>query len=805
MQAGRRFRQDNHRVATHPVALAQAVAIVVAAVLVAWVGTASASPRDRVAADPARGSRRSLSQAPLGLQAAFRTALGVRNGPLGSAFQRGKLTAGDGAPNDNFGYSVAISGQTAVVGAYNKSTQTGAAYVFVRSATAWSQQAELTAADAAPNDRFGYAVAISGSTAVVGAFSKNSATGAAYVFVRSATAWSQQAELTAADGGPGDQFGYSVAIAGQTAVVGAYAKSSYTGAAYVFVRSATAWSQQAELTAADGAGSDQFGISVAISGQTAAVGAPGKNSSTGAAYVFVRTGTAWAQQAELTAADSASDNHFGYSVALSGQTAVVGAPYKSSFRGVAYVFVRSARAWSQQAELTAADNFSNDFLGSSVAISGSTAVVGAPRRNAYIGAAYVFVRSDTAWSQEAELTPADGAGSDQFGSSVAISGSTAAGGAPGKSSITGATYVFVVPSQQAELTAADGAGGDSLGYSVAISGSTAVVGAFARSSSTGTAYVFVRAGKAWSQQAELTAANGASGDEFGYSVAISGSTAVVGALGTSSATGAAYVFVRSGTAWSQQAELTAADGSSGDQFGYSVAIAGQTAVVGAFRKGLYTGAAYVYVRSGTAWSQQAELTAADSASGDGFGYSVAIDGQTAVVGADTKNGHIGAAYVFVRAATAWSQQAELTAADGGPSYYFGSSVAVSGSTAVVGAPGRGTQMGAAYVFVRSGTAWSQQAQLIAADGAFGDQFGISVAISGSTAVVGAYGKNSNTGAAYVFVRSAKAWSQQALLIAADGASGDQFGYSVAIAGSTAVVGAYGKSSQTGAAYVFASV
>jgi FG-GAP repeat len=229
---------------------------------------------------------------------------------------------------------VAISGSTVMVGAPYKSSHTGAAYVFVQSGTAWSQQAELTAADAAAGDQFGNAVAISGSTAVAGAYIKNSNTGAAYVFVLP----SQQAELTASDGASGDNFGWSVAISGSTAVVGAPYKNSGTGAAYVFVQSGTAWSQQAKLTASDAGASDEFGYSVAISGSTAVIGTPGKNSWTGVAYVFVRSGTAWSQQAELTAADATQHDHFGWPVAIYGSTAVLGAPYKNSGTGAAYVF-----------------------------------------------------------------------------------------------------------------------------------------------------------------------------------------------------------------------------------------------------------------------------------------------------------------------------------------------------------------------------------------------------------------------------------------------------------------------------------
>ena len=214
--------------------------------------------------------------------------------------------------------------------------------MFVRSGAAWSQQAELTASDGFSFDRFGTSVAISGPTVVVGAFGHNNQTGAAYVFVRSGTAWHQQAELTASDAQEFDNFGNSVAISGSTVVVGAEAKHDFIGAAYVFVRSGTAWHQQIKRTASDGKRSS-FGNSVAISRSTVVVGAEDKNSNTGAAYVFVRTGKAWSQQARLTAADAAQGSDFGYSVAVCGPAVVVGATHISSTDTGGRVRVRAHR------------------------------------------------------------------------------------------------------------------------------------------------------------------------------------------------------------------------------------------------------------------------------------------------------------------------------------------------------------------------------------------------------------------------------------------------------------------------------
>jgi hypothetical protein len=279
----------------------------------------------------------------------------------------------------------------------------------VRAGGKWSQQAELTASDAAAGDQFGYSVALAGSTLVVGATGKNSEAGAAYVFVRSRGKWSQQAELTVSDAAAGDRLGYSVGISGSTAVVSAAYKNHTTGAVYVFVRSGRKWSQQAELTAKPAAAGELFGDSVAVAGSTAVVSASVKNSDTGAVYVFVRSGRKWSQQAELTAKPAAVGEHFGGCVALAGSRLVVGAPYKNSDTGVVYVFEGSRGKWSQQAKLTASDT-AGELFGATVLVADSTAVVGAPFKNSDAGAVYVFGRSSGKWSQQAELTAKPTAG-----------------------------------------------------------------------------------------------------------------------------------------------------------------------------------------------------------------------------------------------------------------------------------------------------------------------------------------------------------------------------------------------------------
>ena len=243
---------------------------------------------------------------------------------------------------------------------------------------------------------------------------------------------------------------------------------------------------------------------------------------------------------------------------------------------------------------------------------------------------------------------------------------------------------------------------------------------------------------------------------------IDGDTLVVGAYGQRgpyyqfSNTGAAYVFTRSGTSWSQQAKLQASDLQDNDQFGGIVVIEGDTVVAAARLEdtgGSQSGAVYVFTRSGTSWSQQAKVVASDAAAGDRFGQYVAIDSDTLVVGADGENSYAGAVYVFTRSGTSWSQQAKLVASDAAASAYFGNSVAIEGDTMVAGAYRSGAVdgVGAAYVFTRSGTSWSQQAKLVASDAAGLNYFGYRVVISNNTVVAGAYGQNSYAGAAYTFI------------------------------------------------------
>jgi len=296
--------------------------------------------------------------------------------------QETKLTADDAAEFDEFSRSVALSGNTALVGAWrddDAGNASGSAYLF--GITTGNQLFKLTASDAAVLDGFGVSVALSGNTALVGAAWDNdggSDSGSAYLF--DITTGNQLAKLTAADAAADDFFGYSVALSGNTALIGARQDDDggvNSGSAYLF--DITTGNQLAKLTASDAAAGDFFGDSVALSGNTALVGAQWDNdggSNSGSAYLFdVTTGN---QLFKLTAAAAAADDFFGYSVAISGNTALVGALGDDDGgidSGSAYLF--DVTTGNQLAKLTASDAAADDFFGNSVALSGNTALVGA--------------------------------------------------------------------------------------------------------------------------------------------------------------------------------------------------------------------------------------------------------------------------------------------------------------------------------------------------------------------------------------------------------------------------------------------
>jgi len=427
-----------------------------------------------------------------------------------------------------------------------------------------AQQGFLKASNANPDDNFGLSVAISGDTLVVGAYQEDSNavgvngdqtnngssnSGAVYVFTRTGGVWTQQAYLKASDTDSSDGFGYNVAISGDTIAVGAPFEDSgsvginqdqtnttapASGAVYIFTRAAGVWTQQAYIKASNTGADDQFGINLALVGDTLAVGAlyedsngsQADNSATdaGAVYVFTRTGGLWSQQAYVKPNAVIANGLFGYSLALSGDTLAVGAPFETGETGATYVFRRIPGAWEQEAILHASNAEAGDRFGQGISIDGDTLVAGARLEQSgssgvnadqtdnnapNAGAAYVFTRTGTSWSQQAYLKASNAGAGKNFGGSVAVKGDIVAVGS------------------RLENSNATGINGDQANNGAPDSGAV---------------YLFTRSGGVWTQKAYLKASNTGIGDQFGVGVSLSADSLAVGAEQQAGGSGAVYVF-----------------------------------------------------------------------------------------------------------------------------------------------------------------------------------------------------------------------------------------------------------------------
>lgn len=370
-----------------------------------------------------------------------------------------------------------------------------------------------------------------------------------------------------------------------------------------------------KLTASNGRSGDLFGISVAISGETAVVRTLA-DSGRGTAYIFARRqgGTeGWGEVKRLVAVDAIVPEQTNMSVAISGNTVVIGHDLDNAGKGLVYIYDRNkggANNWGEVKRLSASDGAANDNFGIAVGISGDTVVVGARSDDFVRGSAYIYDRNRGGtdnWGEVKKLIASDGARGDQFGLSVGIAGNTVVVGAPGGNGFRGSTYVYERNTNGIEnwgearkLTAPDAAVNDLFGSSVGISSDTVVVGAFGDDVSKGSAHIYQRnkggAGN-WGFVKKLSASDGVAVDLFGFSVGISVDRVVVGAVRDDSQRGSAYVFERGmgGTDnWGEVQKLTASDGVGDDNFGISVGIDGDSVIVGANGDDSLKGSAYVF-------------------------------------------------------------------------------------------------------------------------------------------------------------------------------------------------------------------
>jgi hypothetical protein len=322
-----------------------------------------------------------------------------------------KLTAPDGAAYDYFGSTVAISGDYAVVGAPG-SGDTGAAYIFKKEDTTWVEQIKLTPGDGAASENFGTWVSISGDTLAVGAPKSNANTGAAYVFTRDGSTWTQQARLIAGDGQAYDEFGACISISGDTLVVGAPNHDDYSGAAYVFTRQGSSWSEPIKLDGGGATVAGHFGNSVSISEDTLIIGSPSVGNQKGAAFIFRHAGSEWVAEAQLEPGDAVAWEYFGASVFISGDYAIVGNTglAEANVEGAARIYAYDGTAWVEQAKITSSSVNAGESFGRSVSINSDMAAVSEPKVWNDAGAVYLFQRTGAQWNEQDPLIPGEGGG-----------------------------------------------------------------------------------------------------------------------------------------------------------------------------------------------------------------------------------------------------------------------------------------------------------------------------------------------------------------------------------------------------------
>jgi hypothetical protein len=377
-----------------------------------------------------------------------------------------KLLPNDGKAGDNFGYSVAIDGTTALVGAHkadNKNAEdSGAAYIYSLGSRGWQQQAKLIAEPAYTDDTLGGNVALKNNMAMLGVIrrdDKGKDAGAVFAFERKTNSWSQKQILTAIDAKAGDTFGQSIALTERFLVIGApHSDTPHkdSGSAYVYLRNKDAWQFQAKLTAKDGAAGDLFGISIAIHNDTILVGADLNDEQAekaGAVYAYTFDGKQWNHQAKLMAKDGANTDIFGVRVALYGDTALISAR-RDDIEGVgvdagsAYIFERTKNKWIQTQKLVAPDGKADDRFARGVALYEETALISAMHHDAIgnnTGALYVFKKQQGQWRYTSKMMASDGMPEDRFGWNVALTNKTAIIAAPQRDdngNESGAAYVL---------------------------------------------------------------------------------------------------------------------------------------------------------------------------------------------------------------------------------------------------------------------------------------------------------------------------------------------------------------------------
>lgn len=695
--------------------------------------------------------------------------------------------------------SLSYDGNTLAVGGSVDNNYIGATWIFTRSGTTWTQQGTKLVGTGVvgSNIKQGSAVSLSsdGNTLAVGGIGDNSSFGATWVFTRSGTTWSQQGNKLLGTGltsYPSQGSSVSLSSDGNTLAVGVRSDNAYVGATLIFTRSGTTWSQQGSKLVGSGQVPDSqqgFSVSLSSDGNTVAVGGFGDNANVGAVWVFTRSGTTWTQQGTKLLGNVTSGLAMqGYSVSLSGDGNIlaVGCPLETSGNGAVLIYKRTGTSWLQKGnKLVVTYTSSRPSLGTSVSIStdGKTVVSGGKDDSLGIGAAWVWDDALTSTLTLLSLgRPSQGPNSVAIGPNSGKTSQAVVAAAAGYQS--GGTKL--VGTGNSNTTAAV------QGTSVSLSGDgkTLAVGGTGDESNQGAVWIFIKSGGVWTQQGNKLVGTGFSGYAYqGKSVCLSfdGNTLAVGGHGDNSFVGATWIFIRTGTTWTQQGnKLIGTGNAAGSAQGASVSLSsdGNTLAVGGNYDNSSMGATWIFTRSGTTWTQQGNKLVGTGVVGtvninQGRSVSLSSDGNTLAVGGFGDSTDTGATWVFIRSGTAWSQQGnKLVGANFSGSPYQGYSVSLSGEGNTLAIGGINNYdgvagIGATWIFTRSGTTWTQQGTKLVGTGYVSTPYqgqSLSLSSTGNILAVGGRGDTNNI-ATWIFMRSGGVWSQQGNKLVGSGSIG----------------------------------
>jgi len=706
---------------------------------------------------------------------------------------------------DRLGTSLALSGDRAVVGA-NNMFGTGAVVVYERNGLNWLQVAVIEPADGETGDDFGQAVSLDGDRIMVGAPGDDGAkliSGSVYVFEFDGSHWLEIDKITANDESIGAKFGTSVSLQADRVLIGSIggqdSNESATGAAYVFDFDGMVWNQTEKLLANNGQANDQFGYSVSLMGDTALVGARNDVNSNGAlagsVYVFDHGGNGWTQSQVILAPDGSADDSFGESISTEANKMMIGASnvFENGQYGAVYFYQKIGSTWEFGQKLYGSHG---GGVGTSIHLSGDQALMGASRESTngpQAGAAYLFEFNGVSWIESQFLLANQGDGSDYFGSAVGLSGDWMIIGAfsdDENGDGAGAAYSFNLQDQDwteiQKLLPQAGAIDDEFGNAISLNGNQVLVAASyddVNGRNSGAVYYYEHDGIGWNLIQKLLPDDGDALDYFGNSIDFAGNQAFIGASYESSngfRSGAVYVFEFNGSEWVQTQKLKLEDPDSNDLFGAHVQIHQNRAVIsvpGDDDNGVNAGAVIVYEWIDSSWQSVAKIMTTD---GSALSSMTSIYEDRILINADNQN----AVFVFEYDTENWVQLGTLEPINPVTSNTFGLAIELVGDRAVIGDPHdeeNGINAGAAYVFDYAGNQWTQTQKLVSKDISAYTYFGSSVSLTQNQIIVGARQVaivSQEPGAAYVFEPEQNVWLETHKIMALDGNKDDQYGQAV---------------------------